>query len=123
VPGISRFLLEGVVAYSNESKQRRLGVSEALLSEHGAVSAPVAEAMARGIRETAGADIGVAVTGIAGPTGGTLRKPVGLVYIAIVDAAGCESREFRLGVTRRQIRERAARQALRFLMLRLAHAT
>src|SRR6185436_3208783 len=85
VPGASRYFLEGVVAYSNESKKRTLGVEPILLLEHGAVSAEVAEAMAEGVRERAGADFGLSVTGIAGPEGGSEEKPVGLVYIALSD--------------------------------------
>lgn len=86
VPGSSAYFLESAVVYGNRAKSRRLGVPRALIERHGAVSAAVARAMAAGIRRTSGADIGVAVTGIAGPDGGTLRKPVGLVYIAVARA-------------------------------------
>ena len=79
VPGSSDYFLESAVVYSNRAKIRRLGVPAALIEKHGAVSAPVARAMALGVRKTSGADIGVAVTGVAGPGGGTARKPVGLV--------------------------------------------
>ena len=85
VPGSSAYFLESAVVYSNAAKKRRLGVPLTLIARHGAVSAPVARAMAQGIRRTSGADYGLAVTGIAGPDGGTARKPVGLVYIALAD--------------------------------------
>jgi len=79
-PGSSRYMLCGVIAYSDESKQRILGVDGALISAHGAVSAEVAGAMAEGIRALSGADIGISTTGIAGPAGGSSEKPVGLMY-------------------------------------------
>src|SRR5690606_9336069 len=79
VPGSSDYLLESVVAYSNEAKERRLGVPADLIAAHGAVSEEVARAMAEGARRSAQADVGLAVTGIAGPGGGGGEKPVGLV--------------------------------------------
>lgn len=82
-PGSSAYFLESAVVYANEAKIRRLALPAGLLARHGAVSAPVARAMALGIRATSGADFGLAVTGIAGPGGGTPAKPVGLVYIAL----------------------------------------
>ncbi len=88
VPGSSVYFLESAVVYSDRAKTRRLGVPAGLIARHGAVSAPVAKAMALGVRRTSGADIGVAVTGIAGPGGGSARKPVGLVYIALAGARG-----------------------------------
>jgi len=83
VPGISAALLEGCVAYSNASKTTRLGVEPDLLRRHGAASAEVAAAMAEGMARTAGADVGIATTGIAGPSGGSKNKPVGLVFHAV----------------------------------------
>jgi PncC family amidohydrolase len=83
VPGSSDYFLGGVVAYANRAKQRQLGVPEALLAAHGAVSEPVARAMAIEVRERFGSDIGIATTGISGPGGGSDEKPVGLVYLAI----------------------------------------
>ena len=83
VPGSSRYVLGGIVAYSNEAKERLLGVRRETLEEHGAVSGETAIEMARGVRAALGADIGLSVTGIAGPGGGTPDKPVGLVYIAL----------------------------------------
>jgi nicotinamide-nucleotide amidase len=88
VPGSSAYFEQGFVVYSNAAKQVLLGVPEAVLREHGAVSAPCAEAMARGARERAGADVGVSVTGIAGPDGATPTKPVGTVYVGLADARG-----------------------------------
>jgi nicotinamide-nucleotide amidase len=83
IPGSSAYFLGGVVAYANRAKRDLLGVPEALLAEHGAVSAAVAGAMAEGVRTRFGADIGIATTGISGPGGGTAEKPVGLVYLGI----------------------------------------
>ncbi|HIL57967.1 MAG TPA: CinA family nicotinamide mononucleotide deamidase-related protein, partial [Rhodothermales bacterium] len=88
VPGASRYVLGGVLAYCNSVKENQLGVPEADLAEHGAVSEPVALAMARGARELTGADIGLATTGVAGPTGGTPEKPVGTVWIAYASGEG-----------------------------------
>ena len=83
VPGSSRYLLGGVVAYHNRAKVAVLRVPRGMLARHGAVSAPVAAAMARGARRIFNAEIAVAVTGVAGPGGGSAEKPVGLVYVAV----------------------------------------
>jgi len=119
IPGSSRYFIEGVVAYSNETKTRRLGVEPMLLLEWGAVSSQVAEAMAQGIRERARTDFGLSVTGIAGPDGGTEEKPVGLVYIALADDAHTESRKLILPGDRHLIRWRASQAALDLLRRRL----
>lgn len=119
VPGSSAFFLEGAVTYSNAAKVRQLGVPEELIAEHGAVSAPVAAAMAAGIRERSGADYGLAVTGIAGPGGGTPEKPVGLVYLALADAAGSTPRQIQLPGDRYLVRWRASQGALDLLRKRL----
>jgi PncC family amidohydrolase len=94
VPGASAYLRGGVVAYSDAAKASLLDVPLATLKEHGAVSAQVAVAMASGARARFGADVGVAVTGISGPSGGSAQKPVGLTYVAVADAAGSEVRRF-----------------------------
>ena len=88
VSGASRVFGTGLVTYANEAKTRLLGVPAAMLEEHGAVSEPVARAMAEGVREVSGADIGIGITGVAGPTGGTPEKPVGLIYIGLSSEKG-----------------------------------
>ena len=112
VPGSSEYFLEGLVTYSNAAKTRLLGVPEALIAEHGAVSAEVAEAMATGVKAVSGATIGVSTTGIAGPGGATDEKPVGLVYIAIADDVQVEAKPYNLFGSRQEIRERAQQIAL-----------
>jgi nicotinamide-nucleotide amidase len=119
VPGSSKYFIEGVVAYSNDAKTRALGVEPVLLLEHGAVSAPVAEAMAEGIRKRARTDFGLSVTGIAGPGGGTEEKPLGLIYIALADDAHTEHRKMIVPGDRQLIRWRASQAALDLLRRRL----
>lgn len=119
VPGASAYFIEGVVAYSNEAKIRTLDVPRELIERCGAVSAPVAEAMAEGVRRRAGTDFGLAVTGIAGPSGGTGDKPVGLVFVALADDAHTEHRRLMLTGDRQLIRWRASQAALDLLRRRL----
>ncbi|MGI8732143.1 MAG: competence/damage-inducible protein A [Pyrinomonadaceae bacterium] len=119
VPGASKYFMEGVVTYSNEAKIRALGVDQKLLRKHGAVSAEVAEAMASGIRKRAGTDLGLSVTGVAGPGGGTEEKPVGLVYIALANDTLTEHRRMILPGDRHLIRWRASQAALDLLRRRL----
>jgi nicotinamide-nucleotide amidase len=88
VPGSSAFFERGCVVYSNQSKVDLLGVDPALIESHGAVSEEVARAMAAGVRARAGADLAVAITGVAGPGGGSAEKPVGLVHIAAARRGG-----------------------------------
>jgi len=88
VPGSSAYFLGGVVSYANSAKEELLGVSRSTLERFGAVSAETAVSMAQGVRRRFGADISVAVTGIAGPTGGTPEKPVGLTYVALDTVQG-----------------------------------
>ncbi len=111
-PGSSRYVERGYVTYSNAAKIELLGVSEADLERYGAVSAEVATQMARGAAERARAGVGVGVTGIAGPDGGTEAKPVGTVFIGVSDSAGVAVRRVALFGTRATIRERAAQTAL-----------
>ncbi|NLC44389.1 MAG: competence/damage-inducible protein A [Clostridiales bacterium] len=119
IPGSSEVLLESCVTYSNESKIKRLGVSEDTLINYGAVSSQTAYEMAEGIRKTSGADIGVAITGIAGPGGGTDQKPVGLVYLSISNSKGTETKQLRLGGNRIRIKAAAALHLLNWLRLSL----
>lgn len=119
IPGSSKYFIEGVVTYANDAKTRTLGVEPMLLMEHGAVSAPVAEAMAEGIRKRAGTDFGLSITGIAGPSGGTEEKPVGTVFIGISSEAGTESKKFKFPGDRHLIRWRASQAALEMLRRRL----
>lgn len=120
VPGSSEYFLGGVLCYSNEAKMKLCGVSADLLRTHGAVSAEVAEALAQGIRQTLHSTIGLSITGIAGPGGGSEEKPVGLVYIGISDGKRVESRHRIMPGDRESIRERSTYLALswlrRFLM-------
>ena len=121
VPGSSGFFLRGAVTYSNESKTELLGVDASLIERCGAVSAEVVEAMAVGCRDRAGTDFALSITGIAGPTGGSPQKPVGLVYIGLADADGCQARRFALGqhLGRVSIRERTCSTALNLLRRQL----
>jgi nicotinamide-nucleotide amidase len=121
VPGSSAFLLAGYIAYSNEAKERDLGVDADLIAAHGAVSAEVAAAMAEGARQRAGAQLGLAVTGIAGPTGATPAKPVGLVYLGLASSKGVHTEELRFGEEpgRAGVRHLAAQSALNLVRLSL----
>jgi nicotinamide-nucleotide amidase len=115
IPGASDVLLGGVIAYANEVKQELLDVPAAVLAEYGAVSAESARAMAQGARARTGAEVGVAVTGVAGPGGGSERKPVGLVHLH-VSAPGLERpQELHLAGDRSQVREWAAVAALQLV--------
>ena len=115
VPGSSRSFLGGVIAYSNDLKTAFAGVPPQLISEYGAVSPEVAQALAYGIRRHTGATLGLGVTGIAGPTGGTEEKPVGLVHIAISDTRKTESIERRFRGDSDRVRQWASQQALDYL--------
>lgn len=104
IPGISKVLNRGIVSYSNQAKIENLHVNPQTLEKYGAVSSQTAEEMAEGMLEVAGTDVAVAITGIAGPDGGTEEKPVGLVYIALADKNGVKSKELRLLGIRSRIR-------------------
>jgi nicotinamide-nucleotide amidase len=112
VPGASNYFIEGVVSYSNQSKIDLLSVPADLLAEHGAVSEPIARAMAEGVRHRSGADYAIAVTGIAGPGGGTPGKPVGLVFVAVSDEEGTVVERFVWPGTRAQFKARVSQTAL-----------
>jgi nicotinamide-nucleotide amidase len=111
IPGSSDVFVGGVIAYDNSVKRGMLGVTDADLEEHGAVSEEVAAQMARSVRQTFKADVGVAITGVAGPGGGTAAKPVGMVWVAL-DGLRTEARCLRLFGTREEVRQRAAQAAL-----------
>jgi nicotinamide-nucleotide amidase len=121
VPGASEVWLGGVIAYANAVKQELLGVPAALLEQHGAVSDPVAQAMAAGARRATGADWALAITGVAGPGGGSDAKPVGLVHIAVAGPDGCSSEGVRFSPSRGRawIQTLSAGEALNRLRLRL----
>jgi nicotinamide-nucleotide amidase len=121
VPGASEVFLGGVIAYANAVKQALLGVPAAVLERHGAVSDPVAEAMAEGVRHLTGATWALAVTGIAGPGGGSDGKPVGLVHIAVAGPDGCRSEAVRFGSGRERgwIQTLTVGESLNRLRLRL----
>ena len=112
VPGSSRYFLGGAIVYDNSLKSDLAGVPPLLIAEHGAVSGPVAAALAEGIRERCKASMGAGITGIAGPGGGTEQKPVGLVFIAIADDSGTEVVERRFPGDRDRIRLYATQLAL-----------
>jgi nicotinamide-nucleotide amidase len=115
VPGASRTFVGGVVAYANEVKVEGLAVPEGLIAQHGAVSEPVVRAMAEGAARRFGVAATLAVTGIAGPTGGTPEKPVGTMWLAACLDGRCESVQRRLVGGREDIRRRAAQAALDLL--------
>jgi len=117
VPGISAHFVQGLVTYSNESKTRLLGVPETLLASVGAVSEEVARLMAEAVREQAGADVGVGISGIAGPDGGTPEKPVGTVHVAVATAGETVHRKLSLRGAREVIKDRAAKHALNLVRL------
>ena len=113
VAGSSAYVDRGAVCYSNRAKTEMLGVPAELIAQHGAVSKEVATAMASGIRERAGVSVGLSVTGIAGPGGGTETKPVGLVYVGLDDGTGPPiAREFRFHGDRKVIKQRSSQAAL-----------
>ena len=115
IPGSSRYFERGVIVYSNRAKEEMLGVPPSVLAAHGAVSAPVAEAMAAGICRISGSPCGIAVTGIAGPDGGTPTKPVGTVFIAAAWPGGLRARHFRFAGGRDAVKRQSAQAALDML--------
>ena len=116
VSGSSEYFDRGIVSYSNKAKVELLGVPEDILKEHGAVSEQVAKAMAKGVREKSKVDIGLATTGIAGPTGGTKEKPVGLVYLGIAGSKNVEVKRFIFSGNRLENKESTCSAALQMLL-------
>ena len=121
VAGSSAVFAGGVIAYSNAVKQQLLGVPEALLDQHGAVSEPVAKAMAEGLRSRLHCDWGIAISGVAGPGGGTVEKPVGMVFLALAGPEGCDAWVQRFGARRGRsaVQQLSVIRALDHLRLRL----
>lgn len=119
IPGASRYFTQGWITYSNNAKTSELGVSAELIEKYGAVSEQVAQAMAQGARRKADTDFAIGITGIAGPTGGTEQKPVGLVYISVDSDTDCETKQNLFSHDRQFIRLRAAQTALNMLRLKL----
>lgn len=115
VPGASQVLERAFVTYSNAAKSELLGVPPELIEEHGAVSEPVAQAMARGARERAGVPVGAAITGIAGPDGGTPEKPVGTVFLALEGQLGARLRQAHFPGDRERVRQHASQALLEML--------
>ncbi len=116
VSGASRVYVGGIVSYTNAVKARVLGVDPALLASSGAVSAPVAQAMAEGARRVLCADVAVSTTGLAGPDGDEYGNPVGTVFIGYSDAVRTVSREFHFGGDREQVRQQAIQAALMLIL-------
>jgi len=122
VPGASQWFSGGIVAYNNRVKMALLDVPQALLDEHGAVSAPVAEAMAVGCRARLGTDLAVSTTGLAGPDGASADKPIGLVHVGLAWDGGVMSRQWNWGGTRTEVQSRTAKLALNLVRLHLLRA-
>ena len=120
VPGASEIFLGGVVSYANSAKEKFLGVRAETLQQHGAVSEAVAKEMAVGARENFGSDFAIAVTGIAGPSGGTAEKPIGTVFIALASAAGVEVKKFLNVWNRATFKQVTATQALEWLRQKIS---
>lgn len=115
VPGSTQYYLGGWTTYSNRLKSASLGVDPKLIEKHGAVSPQVAEAMARNAREKSGADLGISATGVAGPTGGSAEKPVGLVHLGLADDQGVQTFEFRFTGDRSAVKMKTSQAALDLL--------
>lgn len=123
VPGSSAYYLGGVTAYDNSVKERLLGVQRETLARHGAVSEETAMEMARGVRLALGADMGISVTGIAGPGGGSVEKPTGLTWISLSTASGEQAWRYVWEGSRPDVKRQAAAQALRLALDHLADET
>jgi PncC family amidohydrolase len=117
ISGSSDYFEQGVITYSNKSKIQLLNVPKLILESFGAVSAETAKAMAEGVRTFSKSDLGLAVTGIAGPTGGTAQKPVGLVYIGLSSKIPTKVKEFKFSGSREVIKEQASDEAMKMVLL------
>jgi nicotinamide-nucleotide amidase len=114
ISGSSDYFMGGMVTYSNASKAKHLGVPLDFIKKYGAVSSPVAKRMAQGVRKAFGTTFGLSTTGVAGPTGGTKRAPIGRVFIAIADGKKDFVKKLDLKGTRREIKEQATDKCLEF---------
>jgi len=123
VPGSSNYFEGGMVTYSNESKAKHLDIPLNYIRRHGAVSPQVAKKMAQGVRKAFGTTFGLSTTGVAGPTGGTKRSPIGRVFIGIADGRRTWVRKLDLRGSRREIKEKAAQKSLEFLYEMLIEKT
>lgn len=119
IPGSSDYFDRGVIVYSNSSKMEMLDVSKIILDSFGAVSSETARAMAEGVRKLSGSDLGLAVTGIAGPGGGTEDKPVGMVFIGLASSRPTTVTEHRFRGERLEIKEETSSAALRLVLAHL----
>ena len=116
VPGSSAYFTAGLVTYSNKAKSKFLSVPDGVIARHGAVSNIVAERMAKGVRAAAGVDVGLSITGIAGPAGGSPEKPVGTVFMALATRKEVFVRKFYFSGNRREVRKRSSEEALIILL-------
>jgi nicotinamide-nucleotide amidase len=122
VSGSSDYFMGGMVTYSNESKAEHLGIPSAIIKRHGAVSSQVARRMAQGVRKAFHTTFGLSTTGVAGPTGGTKRSPIGRIFIGISDGKKTWVKREDLKGSRREIKKKAAEKALQFFYERLIHS-
>jgi len=122
VSGSSGYFMGGMVTYSNESKAEHLGIPSAIIKRHGAVSPQVARRMAQGVRKAFQTNFGLSTTGVAGPTGGTKRSPIGRVFIGISDGRRTCVKKLDLKGSRREIKKKATEKALQFFYERLIHS-
>lgn len=119
IPGSSEYFIGGIIAYSNEAKIKHLNVPKSEIEKYGAVSKQVARSMAKGVRQVFSTDIGLSTTGIAGPTGGAPKKPIGLVFLGLAKGRKTWVRRLNLKGTRREIKEETSENALKFLIEKL----
>jgi nicotinamide-nucleotide amidase len=122
VSGSSDYFMGGMVTYSNESKAEHLGIRLSIIKRHGAVSQQVARRMAQGVRKAFHTTFGLSTTGVAGPTGGTKRSPVGRVFIGISDGKRTWVKRLDLKGSRREVKKEATEKALQFFYERLIHS-